>query len=173
MTTRTANYDRTALAVIVALSLAARTDALRAQAPTPGSGGAASRARAVRHSCTDRDFEGTFAVFGSGFILASPATGLIGPIARVGIFEADGAGHLKFRSRAAFNGIHFQQSFSGTYTMRPDCTFLSLVELPFSHPSIQPFVLPSTFLGILADQGREMTDIVMSPPGAVVYGRAR
>ena len=148
---------------------------LLAQAAAGGqrAGGAASGASAFRTTCTNRDFEGVFAFYGTGTVLASPVTGLAGPFSRVGILEADGNGHLFFSSRAAFNGIHFHQDFRGNYEVRPDCTTISLLELPFSHPSIQPFVLRSTFLGIVSDQGREILDIFTDPPGVVIYGRGR
>jgi hypothetical protein len=100
-------------------------------------------------------------------------TALAGTFSRVGVFHADGAGHLRFSSRAAFNGIHFHQDFGGTYTMRPDCTFTAFIELPFSHPSITPFVLHSTFHGILSDGGREMQDLFLNPRGVAIYGKAR
>jgi len=160
------------LLALIALGLAFGTTELFAQDKGSGSG-AVSGARAFRTSCTNSDLVGPFAFFGSGSVLASPVNGLAGPFSRVGIFEADGKGNLKFSSQAAFNGIHFHQDFFGTYTMRPDCTFISLVDLPFSHPTIQPFVLHATFLGIISDQGREMVDLFMNPPGVVIYGRAR
>jgi len=165
---------RVMLSLVVSLGVV-RTDELWAQAPAPAPGPSrpASGALAFRESCTDRDFEGPFGVFGSGSVLVSPVNGLAGPFSRVGRFTADGAGHLAFSSRAAFNGIHFHQDFFGTYTMRPDCTFTAIIDLPFSHPSITPFTLRATFLGILSDQGHEMFDISLDPPGLVIHGKAR
>jgi len=136
--------------------------------PPPG-----ASPRAFRTGCTDRDLDGQFGFLGAGTVLASPVNGLAGPFSRVGIFISDGAGNLTFSSRAAFNGIHFHQDFHGTYTMRSDCTFIANIELPFSHPSITPFTLHSRFFGIMSDDGHEMMDLFINPPGVSIYGKAR
>src|SRR5947209_1688968 len=160
------------LLVLVIIALAcAPVDDLRAQGST-GHRALAGR-RAFRDSCTDRDLEGAFGFFGSGTVLISPVNGLAGQFSRVGRFVADGAGHLAFSSRADFNGIAFHQDFTGAYTMRPDCTFMVLLDLPFSDPSITPFTLHATFFGILSDRGREMQDLFLDPPGVAIFGHAR
>lgn len=161
------------LPALVVVALGAGSIELGAQSRGSGPSGAVPGPRAFRDSCTTRDLVGQFGFFGSGTVLASPVNGLAGPFARVGILIADGVGNLAFESQAAFNGIHFHQEVTGRYTMRPDCTFISNLALKFDHPSIQPFTLQVTFLGILSDEGREMVDIFMEPPGVVIYGKAR
>ena len=74
---------------------------------------------------------------------------------------------VTFSSTASFNGILIPQDFTGTYTINPDCTFSTLVNLP------EPINLPVTFIGILSDGGNEIRDLFVNPPGVLVYGAGR
>ncbi len=57
-----------------------------------------------------------------GFTTSGTVVG-IGPRASVGIFTLDGAGNLlKGKATASLNGAVTEETFSGTYTMNPDCT---------------------------------------------------
>ena len=121
----------------------------------------------AREACTNHDFIGAFGFFGTGYVIQSPVTSLTGPFARLGRFVSDGNGHLSFTSTASFNGFLIPQDFPGTYTVNPDCTFSALVSLP------DPINLPVTFIGILSDDGNEIRDLFVNPPGVVVYGTGR
>jgi hypothetical protein len=47
----------------------------------------------------------------------------VGPRASLGIFTLDGAGNLlKGKATSTLNGVVTQETFSGTYTVNPDCT---------------------------------------------------
>jgi hypothetical protein len=160
---------------VFAFVLAALLLATAQAVSTRGSGGADAGQTPgfYKDACTNRDLEGAFGFFGAGSVLASPVTGLAGPFGRVGRFISDGAGNLSFSSRATFNGLGFHQDFSGTYTVNRDCTFTALVTLPFSHPSIEPFTLHATFRGVISDDGKEIQDLFVNPPGVVIYGKGR
>ena len=118
-------------------------------------------------ACTNKDFIGAFGFFGTGHVIQSPVTILTGPFARLGKFVSDGNGNLSFTSTAGFNGYLIPQDFPGTYTVNPDCTFSSVVLLP------DPINLAVTFIGTLSDDGYEIRDLFVNPPGVVVYGAGR
>src|SRR5690242_20020645 len=118
-------------------------------------------------ACTDRDFVGSFGFYGTGYVVKSPVTTLTGPFARLGRFESDGNGHLTFSSTASFNGHLIPQDFTGTYSMNPDCTFITSLFLP------DPINLPVKFISILTDHGNENRDLFVNPPGVAVTGLGR
>ncbi len=126
-----------------------------------------ARPAQAREGCTDRDFIGAFGFFGTGTVIRSPVTDLTGPFARLGRFESDGNGKLIFSSTASFNGILIPQDFTGVYKMHPDCTFNTTVFLP------DPINLRVNFEGMLSDNGDEMRDLFVSPPGLVIHGPGR
>ena len=121
----------------------------------------------AREGCTNRDFIGAFGFFGTGTVIRSPVTDLTGPFARLGRFESDGNGNLVFSSTASFNGILIPQDFTGIYKIHPDCTFNTTVFLP------DPINLPVNFEGMLSDNGDEIRDLFVSPPGIVIHGPGR
>ena len=121
----------------------------------------------AKDGCTDRDFEGSFGFYGTGYVVKSPVTTLTGPFARLGRFESDGNGHLTFSSTASFNGHLIPQDFTGTYSMNPDCTFITSLFLP------DPINLPVKFISILTDHGNENRDLFVNPPGVAVTGLGR
>lgn len=121
----------------------------------------------AKDGCTNQNFVGAFGFYGTGFVIKSPVTTLQGPFARAGRFVSDGNGNLTFSSTASFNGYVFPQDFTGTYTIKPDCTFNTEVFLP------DPINLPVKFIGVLSDGGNEIRDLFVDPAGVLVYGTAR
>ena len=139
---------------------------------------AGSALRAEDH-CANRDFRGIYGVSASGDIvlIPPPFTALVGPFVRVGRLESDGQGNVSVQTNASYNGFILTEPFGGTYTVNPDCSivFHLLVPLPIL-ASIGPppgglvtlVTLPFTFVGALADDGRDVLNLLVNPPGAAI-----
>lgn len=77
--------------------------------------GAAPSARAQQ--CSSAGVAGKWGFTTSGTVVG------IGPRASVGIFTLDAAGNLlKGKGTSTLNGVVTDETFSGTYTVNPDCT---------------------------------------------------
>jgi len=139
---------------------------------------AGSALRAEEH-CGNSDFKGVYGVSASGDIvlIPPPFTALVGPFVRVGRLESDGQGNVSVQTNASYNGFILTEPFGGTYTVNPDCSivFHLLVPLPIL-ASIGPppsglvtvVTLPFTFVGALADDGRDVLNLLADPPGAAI-----
>ena len=82
--------------------------------------GMAPAARADDKGCSNSSLDGTYAYTGTGFIV-TPAFAA-GPFAEVGTQTFDGKGATSTTLTASQNGNIFQTTFTGTYTVNPDCT---------------------------------------------------
>jgi hypothetical protein len=70
--------------------------------------------------CSNASLQGTFAYTGTGFVVTPTARA--GPFAEVGTQTFDGKGATTSTFTASGNGNLFQTTFTGTYTVNPDCT---------------------------------------------------
>ena len=115
--------------------------------------------------CGNESLKGTFGEIGWGAIPAPVIPTLGGPFVRVGQTVADGNGNVVSHTAASFNGIIYQvDSYSGTYTVNPDCTAIFHMQIPI--PDAPPgFLLPTDLTGVLSDDGREVSNLVISPTG--------
>jgi hypothetical protein len=71
-------------------------------------------------SCTTSNYKGRYAFRAAGFITAagSPPE----PFAVVGHFKADGKGNIAGSQTRNFKGKIVRETFTETYTVKPDCT---------------------------------------------------
>jgi hypothetical protein len=125
----------------------------------------APRANADDKGCSNSSLRGTFAYTGTGFI-AAPAA-VAGPFAEVGTQTFDGNGATTTTFAASQNGNLFQTTFSGTYSVDPDCTgTINLVAPPPPPPAPQtPRTI--TLFFVIDDNLNEVRAIEMLP-GVVV-----
>ncbi len=126
-------------------------------------GSLSSRADIV---CDNATYHGIYSFQGVGAFVVLPPQGafLLGEFAQAGTFDVDGKGHLFVTSSAAYNGYVLPANVPGTYQVGPDCVVAISVILP------PPTLIPSTFVGILADGARVMNLMINSPSGTVVVG---
>jgi hypothetical protein len=98
--------------------------------------------------CTRNDIVGVYGFSGQGFVVADGVGFPMGPITTVGTITFKKDGTFQTKQNISANGaLQRDVLFSGTYTVRPDCTF-SLVD-----PSVDPNN-PSDF-GVLMANGGE------------------
>ncbi len=74
--------------------------------------------------CSAASVQGTFALYGQGTI-TGPLPGFPPPpypINHVGIVKFDGAGNFSGSETASVNGLAGPATFTGTYSVTPDCT---------------------------------------------------
>jgi hypothetical protein len=71
-------------------------------------------------NCSVASIDGSYGFAEQGTVLAPP---LMLPYATSGILTADGAGHLSGKVTVHAGGMVHLGTFSGTYTVDPDCTF--------------------------------------------------
>src|SRR6516164_9161351 len=82
--------------------------------------GIAPTMSAADKGCSNASLQGTFAYTGTGFVVTPAARS--GPFAEVGTQTFDGKGATITTFTASGNGNMFQTTFTGTYTVNPDCT---------------------------------------------------
>ena len=82
--------------------------------------GMSATAKADDKGCSNATLRGTYAYTSTGSITTPPD--LAGPIAEVGTQTFDGKGATTTTFTASGNGNIFQTTFTGTYTVNPDCT---------------------------------------------------
>jgi hypothetical protein len=70
--------------------------------------------------CSNASLKGTFAYTVTGSTSAPPPLG--GPFGGVGRQTFDGNGHVSGTQTVNVNGNVFRQTYTGTYTVNPDCT---------------------------------------------------
>jgi hypothetical protein len=116
--------------------------------------------------CGNQTYRGNYGEIGWGAV-ALPGP-LFGPFARVGHAEADGKGNVVAHTFASFNGLIFTVgSYSGTYTVSPDCTIIFNMFIPI--PSDPPgFILPLALKGVISENGRDIATMITDPPGLPV-----
>src|SRR5262249_4361870 len=116
-------------------------------------------------TCGNQDFNGVYGTLAEGTVLNAPAPSLTGPFARMGRGVADGRGNFTAQTIDSFNGTITTADFAGTYVVSSDCRITLNLLVPL--PQV-PFLVPFTFEGALADNGREATVMVADPPGAAI-----
>ncbi|MBI3894601.1 MAG: hypothetical protein HY313_01585 [Acidobacteria bacterium] len=116
--------------------------------------------------CGNEDYKGAYGVLALGSIVGGAPPEFLGPFARVGRQVSDGKGSVSVESTISINGLILPQSFSGTYFVSPDCT------ITFSFLETYPgdIVLPFTVFGVISENGREVFNTIISPPGTVIRG---
>jgi hypothetical protein len=69
-----------------------------------------------KRACSNATLHGSYAFSESATIVD------IGPVAVVGVFQADGKGNLTATDTVSLNGVIMQESLNFTYQINPDCT---------------------------------------------------
>lgn len=120
--------------------------------------GIAPTANAQNKACSNASLHGIFADKDTGFITSPPA--LAGPFAGVNVETFDGNGTLTGHGMVSLNGEIAPQSYTGTYTVNPDCTGTYTIE-------ISPFGLTTHAFFVITDGGNEL-QVVITDPGNVI-----
>jgi hypothetical protein len=129
--------------------------------------------------CSNRDFNGEYGTIARGtlFMLPPVFAPLVGPAIRVARTTADGNGHVFEAGYISYNGNIIHDSFSGTYTVGPDCTMVInwLEALPIIVNGVVVQFSPSVpiqFFGALAVDGSDasvgITSVLAGPPGGII-----
>lgn len=117
-------------------------------------------------TCGNQDLKGTYGALATGSLVAAPLPPeLLGPSTRVGHLEVDGNGNAQVKVTISFNGAVFDEEYTGTYSIDPDCSLSMTLNVPF--PGVAA-PIPLTFFGALADGGRQIAMMIVDPPGAEV-----
>ena len=123
----------------------------------------AAKADSDNKGCSNASLKGTFAYTGTGFIVTPAA--FAGPFAEVGTQTFDGKGATSTTFTASQNGNMFQTTFTGTYTVNPDCT--GTADLP------NPALGLTVTLFFVIDDNLNGFQAIETLPGAVVTRIAR
>jgi len=114
--------------------------------------------------CSNASLKGTFAHTITGSTSAPPPFG--GPFGGVGRTTYDGNGRVSGTQTVNVNGNVLRQTYSGTYTVNPDCTGSSTLT----------FDIPMGLVGhgdfVIDDNGNEIRS-VESDPGSVITSVGR
>jgi hypothetical protein len=119
-------------------------------------------AKADSRGCSNATLKGAFVDKDTGFITAPPA--LAGPFAGVNLETFDGHGALTGTGIVSLNGNVFPGTFTGTYTVNPDCTGTYTVQNSLGS-TVHAFF-------VINDSGNEL-QIVITDPGTVITCIAR
>ena len=117
--------------------------------------------------CTESQFRGVYSALAKGeFVSGLPLPPqLLGPTTRIGRVEVDGRGNSLLRAITSLNGIVVPEDYGGTYTVNPDCTTTTILNIPF--PGI-PGTIPFTFTGILSDNFKQLDIQLVNPTGSTI-----
>jgi hypothetical protein len=126
---------------------------------------AALNARA-EEPCSTSQFRGVFGALAQGsLIFVPPGSGIpTGPTARVARVDVDGAGNATVHATLSFAGLIFQESYSGPYSVNPDCTMTVTLNVPFPGG----LVIPLTFDGAISGDMTQNDIMIVNPPGTTV-----
>lgn len=106
--------------------------------------------------CSNAAFTGVYGMLATGNILVAPGfpSSLLGPFGRVGRVSADGKGNISVANVASYNGTIIDESYTGTYTVSPDCSIdiKPVVGLPLG-PGGALVPVPFEFIGSIAQSG--------------------
>jgi len=116
--------------------------------------GVAPKAKA-QTGCSNLTLKGTWADKDSGLIIGA------GQFAGVNLETFDGNGHIAGSGYSSVNGAVSQGSYSGTYTVNPDCTGTYTVTFSGGGPTVHAFFVID-YAGnelqiIITDQGNVIT----------------
>ena len=123
--------------------------------------------------CNNRDFVGAYGMFATGSILQVPLNAVpTGPFTRVGRVVVDGNGNVSVNNTASYDGNIVTESYSGTYTVRADCSLTINVLVSLAALGNVPFA----FTGALSNKGDNAAVVVCgigapcsaAPTGAVL-----
>jgi hypothetical protein len=127
----------------------------------------APAANAADKGCSNASLQGTFAYTGTGFVVTPVARA--GPFAEVGTQTFDGKGATTTTFTASGNGSLFQTTFTGTYTVNPDCTgTINLVA-----PGPVPPAGTTVTLFFVMDDNLNGFQAIETLPGVVITRTAR
>jgi hypothetical protein len=124
----------------------------------------APSAEADDKGCSNATLKGTFAYTITGVVFPAPPpfpAAFAGPIGGVGRQTLDGNGHVSGAQTVNLNGNILRQTYTGTYTVNPDCTG-SIILVGDNPPGL---VSHSDF--VIDDSGNE-TRTIQADPGAVI-----
>jgi hypothetical protein len=125
----------------------------------------ASSARASDDKgCSNATLKGTFAYTITGSTSAAPPLG--GPFGGVGRQTYDGNGHVSGSQTVNLNGNVLRQTYTGTYTVNPDCTgsITHTLNIPPGLVTHSDFVIDNS--------GDEIRSLEVDPGGVLtVIGR--
>ena len=112
--------------------------------------------------CTARTVKGTYAFGLSGNVIG------VGPIGASGTTTFDGEGNFSITGAVNTTTLIPAQegTFTGTYTVDPDCTARATVEIPA--PGLLGFT-KIDFRGVIIDRGSEVRYLITTP-GVVLAG---
>lgn len=106
-------------------------------------------------ACSNTTVKGTYGFTGTGTVLG------IGPASSVGLFTAGEDGNITGSQTRSFNGDIAQETFTGTYTVRPDCTgSASFV--------VQPGGRTAHFDFVVDDEDGNEVRAIQTDPGTVI-----
>lgn len=114
------------------------------------------------HYCTARTVKGTYAFGLTGNVIG------VGPIGASGTTTFDGEGNFSITGAVNTTALIPAQegTFTGTYTVDPDCTARATVEIPA--PGLLGFT-KIAFRGVIIDRGGEVRYLITTP-GVVLAG---
>jgi hypothetical protein len=84
-----------------------------------------------------------------------------------GVIVFDGVGNISGHDTTSVNGNIIRRTFSGTYTVNPDCTGSLIVNFLTGTPGR---VSPNDF--VIVEKGRELL-LINTNPGEVILGNAK
>jgi hypothetical protein len=113
----------------------------------------APTAKAQSTGCSNLTIKGTFADKDTGLIIGA------GQFVGVNLETFDGNGGLTGSGFSSVNGAVSPGTYSGTYTVNPDCTGTYTVQFPGT-PAIHGFF-------VIDDAGNEL-QVVITDPGTVI-----
>jgi hypothetical protein len=116
--------------------------------------GIAPTAKAEVRGCSNASLTGTFAYTLTETVIAPPA--IAGPTAEVGTQTFDGRGATTGSATVSANGAIFQFTFTGTYTVNPDCTGTFTLQ-------IAAFGITQHVFFVIDDSGTEFRAIETDP----------
>ena len=111
----------------------------------------------AQEGCSEATLAGRWGYTASGFVTPGPDSR---PIAVSGWFTADGAGTLAGKDVTSLNGLILHRPFSGTYTVRENCTGTAALKFATAITAHLEFTIVaggSELTGIGTDLGTVLT----------------
>lgn len=125
--------------------------------------------RAAGEKCSNATLKGTFGVLERGTMFIQLFEDVTPPMAfsNVALATYDGQGNFSGTYTASDNGVVVSDTFSGTYTVNPDCTMTDDF-------TIQPFGAPAHHAGAIVRHGAQMeVDFIYNDPWIAASGIAK
>jgi hypothetical protein len=112
----------------------------------------------AQNGCTNANVQGSFGYSASGFTLA-PGTLIMVPLANTGRVMADGAGNASGFDTLSVNGVIVKRTFSGTYSVKDDCSGSAVYMDSLGQKISEDFVVTN---------GGNQIAVVVTDPGTVI-----